>query len=72
MKLQFPVLALLMAFTFSACQKELSYEVDPGNTAGVGGGGGGNGGGGSSGGYYIKEKRMARRLHFPPMPWLLL
>jgi len=53
MKLKFPALLLLTGFAFSACQKEVSYEVP----AGTAGGSGNGGGGGSSSGYYIKGKK---------------
>jgi hypothetical protein len=61
MKLTLPTLLIVIGFAFSACQKELSYEVDPGTTGGSGGGG--NGGGGSSS-YYIKGKKDGNAFSF--------
>ena len=72
MKLKFPALLMLIGFAFSACQKELSYEVDPGNTGGSGSGGGGNGGGGSSSGYYIKGKKDGTAFSYTNVPMAMI
>lgn len=66
MKRVLPALLLLTSFAFSSCQKELSYEVSPGNTGGSGGGG--NGGGGGSSSYYIKGKKNGTAFNFTVYP----
>ena len=66
MKRIFPALLLCFGIAFSACQKELSYEVDRGNTGGSGGSG--SNGGGSSSGYYIKGKKDGTAFNFTTYP----
>lgn len=66
MKRLFPTLLLLTGIVFSSCQKELSYEVNPGNTGGNGGGG--NGGGGGGGSYYIKGKKNGTAFNYTVFP----
>jgi hypothetical protein len=71
MKLRFPALLLLIGFAFSACQKELSYEVDAGNTGGSGTGGG-SGGGGSNSSYYIKGKKDGTAFSYVNVPMAMI
>jgi len=67
MKLTFSALLMVFSIAFSACQKELSYEVDPGNTGGGSGGGGGNNGGGNSS-YYVKGKKDGTAFNYTVYP----
>jgi len=64
MKWTFPALLMVTGIAFSACQKEISYEVDPGTT---GGSGSGNGGGGNSS-YYIKGKKDGAAFNYTVYP----
>ncbi|HSC37765.1 MAG TPA: hypothetical protein VLD19_07840 [Chitinophagaceae bacterium] len=57
------VFFLASCFLLASCQKELSYEVDPGNTGGSGGGSGSSGGN-SNGTYYIKGKKDGTAFSF--------
>jgi len=68
MKLVFFLASCLM---LASCQKELSYEVDPGTTGGSGGGSGSSGGN-SNGTYYIKGKKDGTAFNFATYPMVTI